>query len=142
MTSFVGIFSAWYALAMLLVIRIVVREDRAAWALLVVMLVGVVSWSILLIQPYAMSVSTAPLIIAGLFAIFTAVVLRRHGLLGCSVLAIVAAALLNTPLTADLSRWSAWRTLAVVALVIAFAVWGFRNVLGPQSAFAAADLDA
>jgi len=45
------------------------------------------------------------------------------------------------PLTLDVSRWYAWRSWFVVTLVIGLAVWGFRNVLGKQSAFAAVSLE-
>jgi hypothetical protein len=58
----------------------------------------------------------------------------RHAV-GCATCALVASPLLNTPLTVDLSAWYAWRTVAVAAIVIGLSVWGFRNVLGTQSAF-------
>jgi hypothetical protein len=34
-----------------------------------------------------------------------------------------------------MSRWYAWRQFFVMALVVALAIWGFRNVLGKQTAF-------
>jgi predicted Ser/Thr protein kinase len=139
-TSFLGVFNAWFALGLLVVIRLVVRQERAVWLLLTLLFVAVVGYSILLLQPYATEALVAPLFIAGLFAISIVVVLNRHGLLGASVFALVATALLNTPLTADLTRWYAWRTLMVAAMVIAFAVWGFRNVLGSQTALPAGEL--
>ena len=140
LTSFAGTYIAWFALAILLLMRLIVRHDRAAWGLLILTFVAITSWSILLLQPYAMRGSLGPLLLAGVMAISTVVILNRHGLLGCSVFAIVATALLNTPLTADLTRWYAWRTVTVAAIVIGLAVWGFRNVLGSQTAFAAEEL--
>ena len=141
-TSFFGVFTAWFALGFLVVIRLVVRQERAVWLLLTLVFVVVVAWSLLLLQPYVMAAPPAAVVIGVLFSISTAVVLSRHGLLGCSVFAVVSTALLNTPLTADLTRWYAWRTMAVAALVIGFAVWGFRNVLGSQAAFAGEELNS
>jgi len=140
LTAFIGSFTAWFALAFLVLIRLVVRQERAAWVLLVLVFVAIAGWSLLLLQPYVMQEPLAPLFITSLMAISIVVMLNRHGLLGCSVLAIVATALLNTPLTADLTRWYAWRTVAVAMLVAGFALWGFRNVLGAQTAFAAEEL--
>jgi eukaryotic-like serine/threonine-protein kinase len=139
-TSFFGVFTAWFALAFLVVIGLVVRQERVVWLLLTLVFVVVVSWSLLLLQPYVTETRIAPVLIGGLFSIATAVVLSRHGLLGCSAFAVVSTALLNTPLTADLTRWYAWRTVAVAMLVMGFALWGFRNVLGSQTAFPAGEL--
>lgn len=50
-------------------------------------------------------------------------------------------ALETTPLTYDPASWYRWRTGVVVVLIAALAVWGFRNVLGRQSAFPAGALD-
>ena len=108
--------------------------------LLALVWVAIAGWSMLLLQPYVMQAPLATLFIASLMAISVVVMLNRHGLLGCSVLTIVATALVNTPLTADLTRWYAWRTVTVSAIVIGLAVWGFRNVLGSQTAFAAEEL--
>ena len=40
----------------------------------------------------------------------------------------------DTPLTSDMTRWYAWRTFVLAALIAGLATWGFRNVLGRQSA--------
>ena len=59
--------------------------------------------------------------------------LARHGLLACAVFMLINSAFLNTPVTYDLTRWYAARTLLPVGLAIGLAVWGFRNVLGRQT---------
>ena len=40
-----------------------------------------------------------------------------------------------------MSRWYASRQWVVLVFVVALALWGFRNVLGKQSAFPAGALD-
>lgn len=45
------------------------------------------------------------------------------------------------PWTMDFGRWYAWRGWFAVGVVVALAVWGFRNVLGRQSAFPPGALD-
>jgi hypothetical protein len=62
-------------------------------------------------------------------------VLRKHGLLACAVGTTLATAMHDTPMTFDLKRWYAYWTLVLVALIVGLAVWGFRNVLGRQTAF-------
>jgi hypothetical protein len=44
-------------------------------------------------------------------------------------------------LTLNMSRWYAWREWVFVAMVVGLTLWGFRNVLGKQSAFPAGALD-
>jgi serine/threonine-protein kinase len=140
LTAFIGVFTAWFTLAILVLFGLVVRQERAAWVLLGLTFVAIAGWLMLLLQPYAMEAPLAAWFFGSLMALSTVVVLRRHGLLGCSVFAIVVTALINTPLTADLTRWYVWRTGTVAALVVAFAVWGFKNVLGSQTALPAGEL--
>jgi heme A synthase len=79
--------------------------------------------------------------VAGAFAVLTIWVLWKHGALALATTFCVAGLLALAPWTLDLSRWYAWRQFFVLALVAAIAVWGFRNVLGKQSALPAAALD-
>ena len=66
---------------------------------------------------------------------------RAGGLLAALVQLWVWRFLLAAPLTLDAGRWYAWRSWFVVALVVVLAIWGFRNVLGKQSALPAGALD-
>jgi hypothetical protein len=66
---------------------------------------------------------------------------RTGGLLATLVLLIVWRVLSAAPLTLDVGRWYVRRSWFVVALVVGLALWGFRNVLGKQSAFPAGALD-
>ena len=68
-------------------------------------------------------------------------VLAREGLLAAASCYTVAIALFGTPLAYDVTRWYAWRTGVIVVLIAGLAFWGFRNVLGRQSAFPAGALD-
>lgn len=44
-------------------------------------------------------------------------------------------------LLADLSLWYAWQTFVAAAIVLGLSTWGFRNVLGRQTAFSGGVLD-
>ena len=46
-----------------------------------------------------------------------------------------------TPLTLDSSRWYAWRTGVIAALMLAIAVWGFRAATGRRRILPAAMLE-
>ncbi len=54
----------------------------------------------------------------------------RFGILPCAVTFLVAVETFNWPLTSDFSAWYAGKGLIVVALLLALAVWTFRNALG------------
>jgi serine/threonine protein kinase len=56
-------------------------------------------------------------------------VLIRFGVLPFAVTFLVAVETFNWPLTLDLSAWYADKGLIVVALLLALAVWSFRNAL-------------
>jgi hypothetical protein len=136
MTQYVGGVIAWFAVGVLLIARLLTRNDRLAWVVLTLTFATVTTWAMLLLEPYTFAAPGGPMLLAIGFSTGLSLVLRRHGLLGCVVCTIVATALINTPITSDFSRWYAWRTMAVAAMVIGLSVWGFRNVLGRQTAFA------
>ena len=68
-----------------------------------------------------------------LSAIVSVEVFRRFGVLAFVVTGAVHGILVNAPVTLDATRWYFWRGGFAVALVFAFAVWGFVCVLGRQS---------
>jgi serine/threonine-protein kinase len=67
--------------------------------------------------------------------------LKRFGLLALTVGAAVNYVVRQTPWTLDPAQWFAWRPAFTCVLVLAVAAWGFLNVLGRQSPFAAVDVD-
>jgi serine/threonine-protein kinase len=118
------------AFGMLLLLRVIFRRDAVAWLGLVALwtLMSVPSWNLSVVHWIS---------IAGAATCFMLAV--RVGL----VAAIVATAVTNllaacTPLTLDFSRWYAWRTAVVAALLFAIAAWGFRAVMGRRRILSAA----
>ena len=141
--SFVGYVAAYSSihalaavlyLAILLLARLVLRSTFAAWAGLTLASLAVAgAWGRVFLGPYPALV--------GMFAIgLTAgsvIVFWKNGLLALAVCFVAIALLRDTPWTLDLMRWYAWPTWFAAALIAGLAVWGFRNVLGRQSAFPA-----
>jgi len=116
--------------AVLLILRVLVRRDAAAWIALGLLwtLISLPAWNISAIQWVSLAVAAACFVLA-----------IRVGL----VAAVAAALIMNllavcTPLTLDFSRWYAWRTGVVAALLLAIAVWGFRAVMGRRRILSAA----
>lgn len=134
-TGLPGVLAALCYLVILLVARLIVRNDRAAWGMLFVMCAGGTYWIWLLTQPWLSAAPLGTWVVSVVTAAALVSVLAKHGLLACAVACTVGIALWDTPLTYDLDRWYAWRTLLLVALITALAAWGFRNVLGRQTAF-------
>jgi serine/threonine-protein kinase len=54
----------------------------------------------------------------------------RFGILPLTLVILLTTLVETTPLTSDLSAWYADKGLIVIALVLALAVWSFRNALG------------
>ena len=134
-SSWVPVAGVLLLMAVLLMARMALRRDRLAWAALFVLAFGIFTWSVLYKQPWTSGAPLAIAIGAGTTAAAFVAVLARSGLLAGVVCYTVGTALSETPLTYDVTRWYAWRTGAVVALIAGLAFWGFRNVLGRQSAF-------
>jgi ABC-type nickel/cobalt efflux system permease component RcnA len=78
---------------------------------------------------------------AALIGVACVVFLRRFGLLALAMGLGVNYVVRSTPWTFDLAKWFAWRPILSVILIMGLAFWGFRNVLGRQSAFPKLRLD-
>ncbi len=123
-------------LTVLLVARLAARRADVAWAVCAVLMVGFGYLSFLAVRPTTIN----PLLVltsAAVFWLLLAWVLWKHGALALAVAFFVSMLVDNGPWTLDLSRWYAWRSGFVIAIVAGLAFWGFRNVLGRQSAFPA-----
>jgi len=88
----------------------------------------------------------APLILGGenyfvtvllalLNALLLTTVLVRFSILAYGTCILSGAELANFPMTLDFSRWYAGRSVLVLSLVLAVALYGFRCALGKQAAF-------
>ena len=116
--------------AVLLLLRVLLRRDFAAWLGLGAL------WAILSLPSGNVSTIGLVGIAAGTALLLLAM---RMGLL-----ATVSAWMTNflfafvTPLTLDFSRWYAWRTVAIAALLLAIAAWSFRAAMGRHKILTAA----
>ena len=128
-----GAIDALAVVAFMVILRLALRTERAAF---VATAVVVAVFSTSGVRPLALDLSQAAIIGVG-----CVVFLRRFGLfalaLGLGVNYVVRA----TPWTFDLAKWFAWRPMLSVILITGLALWGFRNVLGRQSAFPKLQLD-
>ncbi|MEI6670029.1 MAG: serine/threonine-protein kinase [Acidobacteriota bacterium] len=122
-----GVIKSFGLMAVVLVVRLVLRSDRAA--LVAAYLVSVLS-SVSDSQNVGLALAAA--VPAGAIVV---VLLRRFGIVAVCVMVVTYDVLAQAPLTLDPNQWFAWRSLAAFAMLSALAVWGFRNVLGRQSAF-------
>ncbi|MGH7742475.1 MAG: hypothetical protein ACRENS_10685, partial [Candidatus Eiseniibacteriota bacterium] len=119
--------------AVFLLGRVLFRRDAPAWAGLALfwVLISFPSASASVIQWVSVAIATACVLLA-----------VRVGLLATIVAVAIPALLTNcTPLTLDFSRWYAWRTGVIAALLFAIAAWGFRAAMGRRRIISAAMLE-
>jgi hypothetical protein len=118
--------------AMLLLARLALRRNAAAWAGLTLGCLAMnLAWGRAFFGPY-------PVVVAPFAIILTAgsvLMLSKSGLLTLMVWLAVLVVLRDTPWTSALTRWYAGPTWLSAATIAALALWGFRNVLGKQPAF-------
>ncbi len=118
--------------AMLLLLRIIFRRDAAAWVGLGVfyLLVSLPSGTITVAQWTGIVVGAVILVFAARAGVVAAVLAKLTlNWLSCA------------PLTLDLSRWYAWRTAVIAALLLLLALWGFRAMMGRRKILSAAILE-
>ena len=128
-----GATDALAVVAFMVILRLVLRTDRAAFVgTAVVIAISSMSG----VRPLALDLAQAALI-----GIACVAFLRRFGLFALAVGLGVNYVVRATPWTFDLAKWFAWRPILSVLLIIGLALWGFRNVLGRQSAFPKLRLD-
>jgi hypothetical protein len=128
-----GAIDALAVVALMVILRLALRAERAAWAG-TGMVVAIASMSG--VRPLALDLAQAALIGVACVAF-----LRRFGLFALAVGFGVNYVVRATPWTFDLAKWFAWRPMLSVVLIMGLALWGFRNVLGRQSAFPKLQLD-
>jgi len=125
---------AFIDVGVMLAARFVLRSTPGAWLGLTAMnLVMFAGWGRVFLGPFPILVGMASVALtAG-----AVLVLWRGGLLGLAVWLAATVLLRDTPWTSELTRWHAGPTWLAGALLAGLALWGFKNVLGRQSAFSA-----
>lgn len=127
--------------ALLLVARFVVRHDAVSWMVMSVPVFVIVEDNLVASRMASATNLGLLLTVGALMTAVSVTVLRRGGLLAYSVACFVWGGLFASLSTFDVSRWYAWRGWLSAALIAGLAVWGFRNVLGRQSALPAGTLE-
>ncbi len=119
--------------AMVLVLRVVFRLDALAWVAtgIVMMLISLPSVTPSPAQWAAIAITVVCLIMVA-----------RVGVLATVAAAGLSELLACAPLTLEVSRWYAWRTGVITALLLAVALWGFRAMMGRRRILSAAMFDA
>ena len=124
----------------LLVVRLLARRTDVTVLIVVALFVG---WNYLIVLGGRPATISAWLLLVPvvLYSALFVWVFWRHGALAFFVSWFVTSLAGYAPWTLEMSRWYAWRQWFIVAAIVALAVWGFRNVLGRQSAFPTGALD-
>ena len=110
--------------ALLLVLRIVLRNQWAAALVFVAILVGAKA-----LGSHHLAIDVTAMTFVYGIAAFAIV---RFGLITLAVAVFVADGLGNVPLTADFSRWYATTTLLMPAVILGLTIWGFYAALTGQ----------
>ena len=124
-----GLMRGLAPFAMLLLLRVILRRDSAAWvgAGLLWVLTQLPSWNLSGSEWVSIALAVACLLLA-----------VRVGVVAAIVATVTSDLLITcTPLSFDSSRWYAWRTGVVAILLLALAAWGFRAVMGRRKIFSA-----
>lgn len=118
--------SAAIFIGVLVIARMLLRRDWAAWCAFAV--VGfLLAWVS----------AIGPGWVADLYAIATAALivgtLYRFGYMGLVVMGATGSILSAAPITLDPSRWYFWYAAPPLVFVLGLTIWGFVNVMGKQS---------
>lgn len=125
-------------LAVLLLAHLTLRGALAAWmGVLAVFFAMYFAWGRVYLGPERVVLVTTAVVLSA-SSVF---VLWSNGLLALMAYLVVVLLVRDTPWTFALTRWYAWPTWCATVLIGGLAFWGFRNVLGRQSAFPAESLD-
>ncbi len=127
----VAITTGVAVLALLLITALLVRKDRIAQLIVILLFLflhsgGFVSW--------------IALVAATVHAVILMFAMTRFGLLA-AVTSMVVTWYVEMPLTLDFSRSYFGRSVVVLLLVAGIAVWGFRTALGGRPIFGRAAMD-
>ena len=125
-----GLMRGLGSFAFFLLMRVLFRRDAAAWlgVWAVWVLVSLPSSNPSPVQWISLAVGAGCFVLAARVGVLAAIV----------AIGLSSVLLYCTPLTLDFSRWYAWRTGVVAALLLAIAVWGFRAVMGRRRILPAA----
>ena len=124
----------------MLVVRLAVGRTDVAWVVFALVAVGF--GYVLIRAPRPAAINPGLLLaIAGGFWLVLVWLLWQLGALAMSIARAVNLLAEQIPWTLDMSRWYAWYGWFFGAVVAGLAYWGFRNVLGRQSAFPSGALD-
>src|SRR6185295_3459647 len=118
-----GLMRGIGSFVVLLLLRVLFRRDGAAWA-------GVALVFLLLSIQTIGHHSIADWVGLALGAAIYVLAARVGLLAACATWMVVALLEFSTPFTLDPSRWYAWRTGVVAAILLSLALWGFRAAMG------------
>jgi serine/threonine-protein kinase len=110
------------AFALVLLLRVIFRRDAVGWLGLGLAwtLASLASWTVSPIQWISAAAGAASFVGAARVGVLAAVAsMATFNLIGYA-----------SAMTLDFSRWYAWRTGVVAAVLLAMALWGFRAVMG------------
>ncbi len=125
-----AIMNSLGAALILVFARLLLRRKAAAVAVSYLVAAALIAGG----ENYALTVPLA-LLIALLNALVLTTILVRFGILAYGTCIFIKAIVVRFPVTLDLSRWYAGRSVLALSVVLALAIYGFRCALGKQAAF-------
>jgi hypothetical protein len=140
LVSAISLIMTLTLLGLLIVARLIARRAAVAWLVFAGTFLVCIFLSIR--DSRSSAISSWLLLPAAVWAAGLWIwVFWRHGALALATAWCVYYLAILAPWTLHLSRWYAWRQWVVLAVIAGLAFWGFKNVLGRQSAFPSGALD-